>query len=150
MADTENQKLRDRLQRLEQALRHVVERNECHDMDVFNRKEPCGHCSHCVARAALEDKVPTFDWRLRGALHSRVLDGHHPRECRIMHAFAEYLDGSGTTADHKLGQILDRSYAPTALEWYVASTMVQWLATNVGMSVLEQAGFKYTRWEEDK
>lgn len=62
--------------------------------------------------------------------------------------------------DHRLGQLLDDSPImaggaphsfplPTPRDWYVATTVVQWLATNVGMGVLEAAGFKYQHWDED-
>lgn len=36
---------------------------------------------------------------------------------------------------------------PSVRDWYVATSIIQWLATNCGMSVLEAAGFKYD-WEK--
>ncbi len=138
----ETQRLRDRLRRLELALNHVVERNECYSTE--RGREPCGSCTWCVAKSALEEKTPTFDWRYRGARHERVTNGYHPRERRMIHAFAENV------RDHELSRILGRDNVPTAIEWYVASTIVQWLATNVGMSVLRQAGFEYVKRKEDE
>jgi hypothetical protein len=38
---------------------------------------------------------------------------------------------------------------PSARDWYVATSVIQWLATNVGMTVLEAAGFKYAQEEQD-
>ncbi len=52
--------------------------------------------------------------------------------------------------DHLLTQILDDKSAPSARDWYVATSVVQWLATSVGMTVLEAAGFKYQQWEQDR
>jgi len=47
-------------------------------------------------------------------------------------------------------QRLDTTLAFANLrDWYVATSVIQWLATNVGMTVLEAAGFKYQQWTQD-
>lgn len=53
--------------------------------------------------------------------------------------------------DHLLSKgILNDGSAPSARDWYVATSVIQWLATTVGMTVLEGAGFKYAQWEQDQ
>jgi hypothetical protein len=56
---------------------------------------------------------------------------------------------SNRDPDHLLSQILKDDHIPSARDWYVATSVIQWLATNVGMTVLEAAGFKYQQWEQD-
>ena len=46
--------------------------------------------------------------------------------------------------DRLLAMILDQEgYTPSPRDWFVATSVVQWLATNVGMNVIERAGFVY-------
>lgn len=96
----------------------------------------------------------TRDWRFIGSHHARVTSGHDPRETKIHAAWKKLLD------DRKLGMILyDGPYSggspahevpcPSVRDWYVATSVVQWLATSVGMTVLEAAGFKYVQYEQD-
>ena len=56
---------------------------------------------------------------------------------------------SSQSPDHLLTQILQDDRSPSARDWYVATSIIQWLATNVGMTVLEAAGFKYQQWDQD-
>ena len=115
------------------------------------RPAPCD-CQVCEAKAAL---AATRDWRYIGSHHGRVTSGQWPRETKIHAAWKKLVD------DHKLGTILyDGPYAngspeygvptPSTRDWYVATSIVQWLATNVGMTVLEAAGFKYDQWTQDR
>jgi len=131
-------------------MRAVLERvamDECEFLEFPEDKEvPC-YCSPCRAVAALRHST---EWRYEGAMNYRVHNGHNPRETRIVMAWKKAID------DHRLSQILDERREsehparPSARDWYVATSVVQWLATNVGMSVLEAAGFKYTKWDEDR
>lgn len=52
--------------------------------------------------------------------------------------------------DHLLALVLKQEESPSARDWFVATSVVQWLATNVGMSVLEAAGFKYQQSDQDE
>lgn len=134
------------------ALRDIAARTECdYSMDEKNRPRPCP-CSHCVATRTLDliERGPG-SWRYRGAYADRV--EHSPRERRIIETWRKQVN------DRELGMILTErrgsfSYQevdlPSVRDWFVATSVVQWLATNVGMSVLEQAGFKYQLWEEDR
>ena len=56
---------------------------------------------------------------------------------------------SDRTGPQLLAQILKDDHIPSARDWYVATSVIQWLATNVGMTVLEAAGFKYQQWDQD-
>lgn len=142
------------------ALRSIANYGECdyegnHDKD---KPRPC-HCPHCTANHYLD---PQANWRFEGGGVDR--QATMPREQRIMQAFRKsmtsivgYMD-----PDRALAQILyegdtDRRgipgqgmRLPTARDWYVASTLVQWLATNCGMEILREAGWTYTKYEEDK
>ncbi len=129
------------------ALRDIVGRNDCDYADApeEDRHHPCP-CPRCVAEAALE---MSQNWRFKGAHCTRV--EHNPRELAIVQAWAQFMD------DRKLGQLLSEAFdpgesvaCPSPRDWFVATSVVQWLATNVGSSILEAAGFKYTRYEEDR
>jgi len=67
-----------------------------------------------------------------------------------MHAAWQKLASQNHDPDTLLSQILKEDQAPSARDWYVATSLIQWLATNVGMTVLEAAGFKYQQWEQDR
>jgi hypothetical protein len=103
------------------------------------------HCPVCEATWAL-GKVGS--WRYEAAFSTRLTDGLHPREARIIAAWRAYM---ADNPDHRLSQVLhDRDNHVTRRDWYVATSVVQWLATNIGMLIVEAAGFKYTRFEEDR
>ena len=67
-----------------------------------------------------------------------------------MHAAWMKLATSNRDPDDLLSKILKDDRVPSARDWYVATSVIQWLATNVGMTVLEGAGFKYQQWEQDR
>lgn len=121
-------------------------------------------CTTCRAREILESistwryggSAETPSRRFVGSMNYRTESGWNPRETKIHQAWAKHMGRWG--ADRTLGQILtDRSPGqpdgvrdwPTARDWYVATSVVQWLVTNVGSSILEQAGWRYTQYNED-
>lgn len=141
------------VRRLDATLYDIAHRHgDCYDYDSRRAQgEPCD-CPVCMARAALQ---AVADWRYggskerpanryHGAMAERLTNGHHPREVKMHAAWAKDTD------DFRLAAILrDKRPAPSARDWYVATSVVQWLGTAVGMGVLEAAGFKYTQWDED-
>ena len=132
---------------LDTALWRIAHRGDCDYYDEKNRPTPCD-CPHCVARAALEGAK---NWRFHGAHHARTQSGHWPREAKMHAAWMKLANGNQGGPDHLLAKaILNDDSAPSARDWYVATSVIQWLATNVGMTVLEQAGFKYDQWDQDR
>ncbi len=124
---------------MQNALRHIVKSRDCDYFDYPNeRPKPCD-CPVCAAKIALETEQ---GWRYLGARASRM--EHNPRERKIISAWTKLAD------DHLLSALLNQDAQPSTRDWYVASTVVQWLATNVGMSVLEAAGFKYMEYADDR
>ncbi len=108
---------------------------------------PC-ECPACVARAALEGEE---DWRFEGYSPTRRETG--PREAAMNAAWRHYFkraagraNGTSAPVDAILAQILfGEGSGPddvTERDWYVATTIVQWLATNVGECVLLGAGYR--------
>jgi len=125
---------------LDSALWRVAHENDC--PYTFNEKErpsPCD-CACCVAKEAL---AAAKGWRFRGAHYDRVRASRTswPREAQMHEAWAKLM--GSRNPDHSLARILRDDRVPSARDWYVATSVVQWLATNVGMTVLEAAGFKY-------
>lgn len=160
---------RERMEMLEHtvdvldAFAHGIADFDCYGCD---RTDDPG-CMPCRARAALQavsayrygGSRETPSRRFVGSMHNRVNDGWNPRETKIHRAWCKYMDDRGHGADRNLGMVLsDRGSGPfgpqidwpSPRDWYVATSVVQWLATNVGMSILEEAGFKYTLWDEDR
>jgi hypothetical protein len=91
------------------------------------------------------------NWRFCGALWERTQSGHCPREAKMHEAWMKLATSNGGGGpDHLLAQILKDDQVPSARDWYVATSVIQWLATNVGMTVLEAAGFKYQQWDQDR
>lgn len=145
----------DHLAMLTETLRHIANHGDCHYLDESDRPNPC-NCPPCAAKAALE---LAGEWRYRGARHQRATNGFNPREGAIVQAWTKHVD------DRLLAQVLDpgtpddaqRAFVrhetlqpPTARDWYVATSVVQWLATNVGQAILHDAGWEYTRYDEDR
>jgi hypothetical protein len=154
-------------------LEHTVDVLDCVAQDVA-ADDCCGWedeckddpCRRCRARAAL-DAVKAWRYggsvdeparRFDSAMACRLTNGWNPRETKIHKAWASFM-GDYRHADYTLGRILtDRTHGqlesavdwPSARDWYVATSVVQWLATSVGMSIIEAAGFKYTQWDEDR
>ena len=134
---------------LDNALWRIAHRGDCEYYDdEKNRPTPCD-CPRCVAIAALE---ASKNWRFHGALYDRTQSGRWPRETKMHAAWMKIANPSGrggNDPDQLLSQILKDGSAPSARDWYVATSVIQWLATNVGMTVLEAAGFKYQQWDQD-
>lgn len=133
--------------------------SDCQDEDADY------HCTTCRAREVVESisawryggSTETPSRRFVGAMHYRTESGWDPREAKIHRAWTKHMERWGPP-DYLLGQILtDRSPGqpdgvrdwPTARDWYVATSVVQWLATACGSSILEAAGWKYTQYKED-
>ncbi len=104
---------------------------------------PC-ECATCIAKAALENEE---DWRFLGWNPERRFS--MPRELAIVEAWKHYFKHGGGKAtggsapmDKMLADILGiDADSIDARDWYVATTVVQWLATNVGQCVLDDAGY---------
>lgn len=135
---------------LDNALWRIARRGDCEYYDdEKSRPKPCD-CPRCVAIAALESAK---NWRFHGARYARTKSAHWPREIKMQAAWmklALQYRGSDRGPDALLSSILGEDHAPTARDWYVATTVIQWLATNVGMTVLEAAGYKYQQWDQDR
>jgi hypothetical protein len=132
---------------LDTALWRIAHRGDCdYYDDEKNRPTPCD-CAHCIARSAL---AAAKDWRFHGSHHARTQSTSFPREIKMHAAWMKLANGNQGGPDHLLQKaILNDDRAPSARDWYVATSVIQWLATNVGMTVLEAAGFKYAQWEQD-
>ena len=62
-------------------------------------------------------------------------------------------NGTSAPLDKIFSQILngnDHDNAITERDWYVATTVVQWLATNVGQCVLFDAGYEYKSKDDEE
>jgi hypothetical protein len=132
------------------ALRDIATRNDCaYDNDPPDeRPRPCP-CARCVARQALD--VTDGGWRFVGARVYRMET--NARERKIVAAWRKLGD------DRMLAQILadatsdiDKVHLepPTPRDWYVATSVIQWLATNVGSSILNEAGWAYQEYDADR
>lgn len=131
---------------IDAALSRIAHRGDCayQDAAALDKPTPCD-CPRCVALVALS---AARDWRFHGAHHERTQRPHWPRETKMQAAWMK-LAASNRAPDQLLAQILGEDRVPSPRDWYVATSVIQWLATNVGMTVLEGAGFKYQQWEED-
>lgn len=120
------------------ALAEIKNGSDCLYADYpKERPDPCP-CAKCVASRALE--VALGDWRYVGA---------HPQRLRFNIRERKLLDRwKAMASERHFEQLLGR--APTPADWFVAATLIQWLGTNVGMSILTESGFKYTAWEDDR
>lgn len=129
------------------ALRSIVFHNgDCMRFDEPDRAEPC-ECAVCIAKGALQGEE---EWRFMGYNPTRRVNS--PREAAIHAAWAHYFkraagaaNGTSGPMDGLLAQILfgerGRADEVTERDWYVATTIVQWLATNVGQCILFDAGY---------
>lgn len=119
------------------ALKAIANYGDCIHFDHPDDGEPPCTCPVCVAKAALECES---GWRYMGHRYERVTN--MPREAAIVDAWRRYFSGIGSgTPDHKLEQIIGSK--PSERDWFIASTIVQWLATNVGQCTLSDAGYHY-------
>lgn len=98
-------------------------------------------CPICVAKRAITPEA-CADWRFSSHLEYRR--STHPREYAMIEAWKAYL---GRNPDNTMQQIIGEE--PSDRDWYVATSVIQWLATNCGMSVLDKAGFSYD-WNRKK
>lgn len=157
LSETQRARL-DELEEYVDIMRHalgVIAQNDCNYYGDLELGEPCP-CDECIARKALAD-VEAFRWgghrempihRFDGALPERLKTPHaHTREVKIHRAWVRYLERHG--ADYTLEGILCDHRWPSARDWYVATSVVQWLATNCGSTILEEADFKYAKYDED-
>lgn len=130
------------------ALRSIVfNGGDCARYDEPHPAEPC-ECAVCIAKAALEGEE---EWRFMG--HNPMRTKTMPREAAMIDAWRHYFkhaagkaSGNSAPMDAILSQILFGSESPnevTQRDWYVATTIVQWLATHVGQCVLFDAGYVY-------
>jgi hypothetical protein len=132
------------------ALEAIAAWGDCLYAGERDRERVCP-CPVCRAKRALETET---DWRVMGARNYRCAT--MPREALIVAAWKRYaIDGatSSQTPDFKLAQILGEVSGegisgqcriirePTPRDWFVASSVIQWIATNVGSGLLYEAGY---------
>lgn len=130
-------KLELAVQSLRLALQSIAGYADCMHDEGHGPPHSC-RCPVCVARVALAT-ADAVDWRFVSYRRCTM-----PRERDIVEAWKAYLKrdrGGGSSMDLVMSQIIGD--APSVRDWYVATSVIQWLATNCGMTVLEQAGFKY-------
>lgn len=131
---------------LRTALAVIAATEDCGYLDVNRdeRPDPCV-CPPCTARRALAQV--DGDWRFIGRGHERM--EHNPRERRLVDQWRTMVEQSG--GRFLLEQILgmDGEIA-SERDWYVATTIIQWLGTNVGMTILTGSGFQYHLWDKDR
>jgi hypothetical protein len=129
------------------ALRSILFHNgDCNRVDEPADPDGLCGCPTCIAKAALENEE---DWRFMGWNPERRFS--MPRELAIVDAWKHYFkrsagraNGASGPMDKLLAQILGvDADSVTERDWYVATTVVQWLATNVGQCVLSDAGYQY-------
>lgn len=120
------------------ALRAIANYGDCLHQDHPDETAVVCQCPVCVAKRALETET---DWRYISNHEYR--QGTNPREAALMAAWRRYMKGIGDGApDHKLRQILGFEEV-TSHDWLVAATVIQWLATNIGSSLLYETGYRY-------
>jgi hypothetical protein len=147
-SDTRSADQEQGLRILDNALRRIAHQGDCEDegVDEKSRPGPC-ECPRCLARAALK---AAKNWRFHGALWERTQSGNWPRETKMHAAWMKLAIRTEGSPDHLLASILREDQMPSARDWYVTTSVIQWLATNVGMTVLEAAGFSYQQWDQDR
>lgn len=130
----------------------VYENGDCmrQDEPVAERGTPCG-CPVCIAKAALESEE---EWRFMGYLPERRGSSSPTglRERAIHAAWRHYFMKVGGMVRNNSRQ-LDAMLAKiigvgdetqiTQRDWLVATTIVQWLTTNVGQCILNDAGYHH-------
>lgn len=137
------QKLELAIMSMRHALKAVANYGDCLNSEDYAGKDDCT-CPVCVAKKALRVEN-AIEWRFVG--HMDYRRATMLRERDIVEAWKTYLKrqqaGPDVTLSHILGDM------PSVRDWYIATSVIQWLATNCGMSILEQAGFKYD-WERSR
>lgn len=144
-----NQDIENRLADALLALRHIKNWGTCEYINEpeKDRPVPCA-CPHCTATRAVDPEASA--WRFQGAAPDRLET--MTREADIMRAFRKCMCAQNDP-DMKLAGILREIEGeglsryprtiPSPRDWFVASSVVQWLATNVGSAVLSDAGFTW-------
>mgnify|MGYP001560887655 FL=1 len=131
---------------LRRSLRAIAQGGDC-----WGREEDGScTCPVCEASFALE-KVRS--WRFEAALAERVTNGFHPAEARMIDAWRRAMHGGPEgDPDIRFAMVLklDGPTEVTRRDWYVATSVVQWLATNIGSCFIEQAGYQYLKYDEDR
>jgi hypothetical protein len=127
-----------RLAAADMALRIIANYGDCmHEMHP-DEDEPVCMCPVCVAKRTLETET---EWRYMGNHESRR--NFNPREAAIADSWRRYFKGvGGPPPDKKLANILGVDDV-TPRDWLVATTLVQWMTTNVGSALLYEAGYRY-------
>lgn len=123
------------------ALRVIATSGDCHYLDSTASPTPCD-CPVCVAKLALEDGRGG-NWRFEGACSHRTFT--NPREAQIVDAWRRYMTAGGDDPDANFTKILHEGGPPSPRDWFVATTIIQWLATNVGQTILDEAGYRHER-----
>ncbi len=140
----DSQKVELALESMRNAL-HAIASDDCLYDEFGESKSDC-RCPVCVAKRALAT-ADAIDWRF--VSHMDYRRQTMPRERDIVEAWKAYLKRQSTPGrcDVVMSQIIGDE--PSVRDWYVATSVIQWLATNCGMSVLEAAGFSYN-WERKR
>jgi len=132
---------------LDNALWRIAHQGDCAYEDGDESRPSLCECPRCLAMAALK---AAKNWRFHGALWKRTQSENWPRETKMHAAWMKLATHTGGSPDHLLASILGEDQTPSARDWYVATSVIQWLATNVGMTLLEAAGFSYQQWDQDR
>ena len=143
---SDESKIEMAMQAMRLALRVIAGYADCLHDEGKGPPDSC-QCPVCVARRALSTEM-ALDWRFVSYLDYRR--STMPRERDLVEAWKAYLHqdrGGGTRVDQVMSQIIGEH--PTARDWYVATSVIQWLGTNCGLTVLESAGFKYD-WDRTR
>lgn len=126
---------------LRETLAYIARRHDCWRYD--EGYDAACECPSCLAKRTLSEDT---EWRYLGSLPGRITDGRHPRETAMHAAWRKALDSRDP--DARLREIMHDETPVTPRDWYVASSIVRWLATNVGSCVLRDAGWVEREWTE--
>ena len=141
----ENEKIDLALQSMRHALRAIADYCDCMHDEGSGSPDGC-HCPVCIAKKALKTEQ-AIDWRFVSHLDYRR--NTMPRERDIVESWKTYLKRKAGSMEPDITMSAIIGDEPTPRDWFVATSVIQWLATNCGMSVLEGAGFKYD-WERKR
>lgn len=125
--------------------------------DCYHDEGDDASCRECYAASVLKD-IENWRWggdpetpmrRFEGAMYARASrEDHWPREVKMHRAWSNYM--TTRDADSTLAAILDEGgNTPSGRDWYVATSVVQWLATTCGENILRKADYVYTKYDED-
>jgi hypothetical protein len=119
------------------ALREIVfNEGDCMRLDEPKVEGcPCS-CARCIAQRTL-DMEAGDGWRFVGRGADRLL--RNPREAAVVAQWSAYILRNGKAPDAVMEQLI--GLEPTPRDWYVATSIIQWLATNVGRCILTESGW---------